>query len=403
MKKQVAGCLQRRKSQLYFIPALSGKLFNKNYVNYPMQNKPSSLRYKRFFLFLFLAAFFFGKTQSFSAIDVWLQNNIQDLGGRAVLMVYKDGKVVYIKTVNEMSCRQKAIGRFIARRQNKDVNLDDFTTTTRLPIASCSKWLSAALVMTFVDEGKLKLTDTVGSWLPVLSQQGKGNITIAQCLSHLTAIKAPPLKESLQEMQNISSMDEAIEKIASLPMEGKPGKVFHYSNVGLQIAGAVIEKISGKSFETLFAERMAGPLQMKNTDFGKGKVALPAGGAQSTAEDYLNFLEMILNKGSFNGKRILSEKSIREMQINRVTPDVKIAYSPAEAGDFGYGYGEWIMETSTLTHLTKAVCSPGLFGSFPWVDNQKGYCAFLLAFNLKSKGRNERYRDLKSLVDKALE
>ena len=367
-----------------------------------MLNKSFLLRRSVFF-FSLLALSVFASAQNFSAVDDWLQDNIRDLGGRALLMVHKDGNLVYTKAVNEMSRRQKAVGKFIARRQGKDANLDDFTTTTRLPIASCSKWLSAALVMSFVDEGKLKLTDTVGRWLPVLSQHGKGSITINQCLSHLTAIKAPPLKESLQEMNGIASMDEAIERLASLPMEGEPGKVFHYSNAGLQIAGAVIEKISGKSFEALFAERLAGPLQMKNTDFGKGRVALPAGGAQSTPEDYLHFLVMILNKGVFNGKRILSEESVAAMQVNRVTPDVRIAYSPAEAGDFGYGFGEWIMETSTLDKRTKAVCSPGLFGSFPWVDNEKDYCAFLFAFNLKSKGRNERYKELKSRVDKALD
>ena len=49
-----------------------------------------------------------------------------------------------------------------------------------------------------------------------------------------------------------------------------------------------------------------------------------------------------------------------------------------------------------------AVTSPGLFGSFPWVDNQKKYAGFLFCFNLKSKGRNERYKELKQLVDEAL-
>lgn len=364
-----------------------------------MLNKSFSLRCSAFF-FSFLFSLCAG-AQNVSAVNDWLQENTEELGGRAVLMVYKDGKVVYTKAVNELSRRQKAIGRFMARRQGKEAALDDFTTTTRLPIASCSKWLSAALVMTFVDEGKLKLTDTVGSWLPVLSQHGKGGITLGHCLSHLTGIKAPPLKESLQEMKELGSMEEAIGNIALLPMEGEPGKVFHYSNAGLQIAGAVLEKMSGKSFETLFAERLARPLHMKNTDFGKGKVALPAGGAWSTAEDYLNFLVMILTKGVFNGSRILSENSIRDMQLNRITPDVRIAYSPSEAGNFGYGFGEWVMETST--HGTKAVCSPGLFGSFPWIDNEKGYAGFLLAFNLKSKGRNERYRELKSRVESALE
>ena len=49
-------------------------------------------------------------------------------------------------------------------------------------------------------------------------------------------------------MKNTKSMNQAIDEISSLPMEGAPGRVFHYSNVGLQIAGAVIEKISGKIF-----------------------------------------------------------------------------------------------------------------------------------------------------------
>jgi len=338
----------------------------------------------------------------FDKIDNWLEDHVKEMGGRAMLVIYKDGKFVYSKAVNEMTRRQKMAGRFIARRQGKEANIDDYTSSTRQMIASCSKWLSASLVMTFVDEGKLSLSDTVGKYLPVLSQHGKGNITIAQCLSHTTAIKTASLKESLNEMKDVASMDEAIEKIAVLPMEGEPGKVFHYSNAGLQIAGAVIEKISNKSFETLFAERIARPLGMKNTDFGKGKVALPAGGASSTPDDYMNFLIMILNKGIFNGKRILSEKSIADMQINRVTGDVKVAYSPAEAGDFGYGFGEWVMETSTSNNLTKAVTSPGLFGSFPWVDNEKKYCAFLMAFYLKNEGRNSRYKELKSLADDAL-
>jgi CubicO group peptidase (beta-lactamase class C family) len=358
----------------------------------------------RFFAILFLLFFAVSTNaqNNFNKLDDWLADHVSEMGGRAILMIYKDGKIIYSHAENVLSTRQKRIGKFIAKRQGKEANLDDYTPTTRQAIASCSKWFSAALVMSFVDEGKLHLSDTVGKWLPVLSQHGKGNITISQCLSHTTGIKAESIGESLREMKNIKSMEEAIEQIASLPMEGKPGTVFHYSNAGLQIAGAVIEKISGKSFETLFAERIAKPLEMKNTDFGKGPVALPAGGAQSTPEDYMNFLVMILNKGTFRGKRILSEKSIAEMQVNRITKDVKIGYSPSEAGDFGYGYGEWVMETSSMNNLTTAVTSPGLFGSFPVVDNEKHYAAFLMAFYLKNQGRHERYTELKKLMDEAV-
>lgn len=346
-------------------------------------------------LFLGLAGNAFAQEQ-YSKLNQWLENNVDDMGGRAILMVYQDGKIVYNHAVNRMNNKQKILGKLIASRQGKTADFSDFTANSKQPIASCSKWLSAALVMTFVDEGKLKLTDTVGKFLPVLSNNGKGGITIKECLSHTTGIFSPDLRENLKEMRTINSMDEAIENIAQYPREGQAGKVFRYSNTGLQIAGAVIEKISGKSFETLFAERIASPFEMKNTDFGKAKVALPAGGANSTPNDYMNFLTMILNKGQFHGKQILSEKSIAEMQVNRINAEVKVAYSPAEAGGLGYGFGEWIMANG-------AISSPGLFGSFPWINNDKKYCAFLMTFYLKSEGRQEKYVELRKLVEASLQ
>jgi CubicO group peptidase (beta-lactamase class C family) len=339
---------------------------------------------------------------NFGTADIWLKNNIADLGGRAVLMVYKDGKIIYTGIENNVSGRQKRITEFIARRKGKNADemLEDLTTTSRLRIASCSKWLSAALVMTFVDEGKLSLEDSVGKYLPVMTAYGKGNIRIWECLSHLTGINSGSLKESLEAMKDIHSMDEAIQKIAEEPMEGEPGKSFHYSNTGLQIAAAVIEKISGISFEELFAERIASPCSMTNTDFGHTRVPLPAGGAYSTPQDYMNFLTMILNKGSLNGKQILSPAAILKMQQDHAK-DAKVAYSPAEAVGWGYGFGEWIIKENSQP--VDAVSSPGLFGSFPWVDNKRKYAAFLFCFNLKNKGRNQKYIELKGLIDETID
>lgn len=331
----------------------------------------------------------------FKKVDAWLDANADKMGGRVMLMVYQNWRVVYSHSVNNMNIRQKMVNQILSKRMGRPVDDKDYTADTRQPIASCSKWLSAALVMTFVDEGKLKLTDTVGKFLPVLSKSGKGKITVGQCLSHQTGINTPSLKDDLAEMKDNNTMDDAMADIAKMPMEGEPGKVFHYSNAGLQIAGAVIEKISGKSFQQLFAERIAKPLNMPNTDFGTAKVALPAGGGISTPNDYINFLVMIMSKGLFNGKRILSENSIAQMQINRLTPDVKISYSPAEAGTFGYAYGEWVMGNGSVS-------SPGLFGSFPWVNNDKKYCAFMMTFYVNNSGRNARYKDLMQLVNDAV-
>jgi len=314
------------------------------------------------------------RAQDFSMVDAWLEANTRKMGDKAVLMVEKDGKIVYSRAVNERDGRE-----------------------WRVRIASCSKWLSAALVVRFVDEGKLQLDDTVGKYLPVLSAHGKGDITVRQCLSHLTGIKEPSLWKSLAEMRGIRTMDEAIEKIAEMPMEGAPGTVFHYSNAGLQIAGAILEKISGQTFGQLFIGQIATPLGMSNTDFGQGPVALPAGGASSTPEDYMRFLEMIRNKGVYHGVRILSEQSVEEMEKNRIGEDVRIAYSPAGAamGKVGYGYGEWTMGPDVVS-------SPGLFGAFPWVDNHRGYCAFLMVFYLNNREKQERDVELMQLVNEAL-
>lgn len=333
--------------------------------------------------------------QASSNLDSWMENNTANMGGRAVLLVAKGGQLIYSKTVNHLTTRQKMVISMMARKQGKSADLSDFTANTKIQIASCSKWLSAALVMTFVDEGKLSLTDTIGNFLPIMSKNGKGSITIAQCLSHTTGIKSPSLKDNLEDMRTMNSMDEAIADIAKMPMEGSPGTVFHYSNVGLQIAGAIIEKIGNKHFQELFLERIAAPLSMKDTDFGNGKVALPAGGASGTANDYLKFLTMVQSNGVYKGKTILSAKSISAMQVNQLTSAVKVAYSPAEATGTGYGFGEWVGRDN--------VSSPGLFGSYPIVNYAKGYSAVLFTFYLKPDGKQKRYTELKELLDKLVQ
>jgi CubicO group peptidase (beta-lactamase class C family) len=115
---------------------------------------------------------------TFSKVDVWIKNNLKDLGGRAVVVVYKDGKLVYNHAENELSRMQQFAGKRIAKKQGKkkDEILQDFDSKTKIMIASCSKWLSAALVMTFVDEGKLSLEDSVGKYLPVMTANGKGHV-----------------------------------------------------------------------------------------------------------------------------------------------------------------------------------------------------------------------------------
>ncbi len=358
-----------------------------------------------FFLLVFTFNFSTTVTAQYNFLEVkhWQENNTKALGGRTIMMVLKDNKIVFSNTINELSKKQKFVTKIIAQRTGKDKNemLKDFNEETKIPIASCSKWLSAALVMTFVDEGKLNITDTIGKFLPILSKAGKGKITIAHCLSHSTGINSGNLKESIKAFKEANNMDDAMQIIAALPLDSKPGESFRYSNIGLQIAGAVIEKISGKNFRTLFEEKIAKPCEMLHTDFGKKPLPLPAGGAESTAEDYLHFLQMILNNGNYNGKIILKKETVALMQHNYTSTE-KIIYSPVEAGNWGYGFGEWIMDDAKGNTPSNVVSSPGLFGTFPWVENKNGYAAVLFTYNINSKGRHEKYLELKTLVDKAI-
>ena len=102
----------------------------------------------------------------------------------------------------------------------------DFNDTVKAPIASCSKWLSAALVMTFVDEGRLKLDETLGRFLPVMTAHQKGGITIRDCLSHLTAINGGNLKDSRDLVTENTTTAEVMEKIASCRWRANPAKYF---------------------------------------------------------------------------------------------------------------------------------------------------------------------------------
>jgi CubicO group peptidase (beta-lactamase class C family) len=361
-------------------------------------------KYSLLLVLMLLLQVSFAQT-NFNKIDDWLNYNVKELGGRTTLVIYKDGKIIYDTSVNNLGWRQKMIGRFLARRQGKEATDSalNFTDSSKVPIASCSKWLSAALVMTFVDEGKLNLEDSIGKYLPMMNKYGKGGIKIKYCLSHLTGIKSGSLKDSRDLIINSHTMDDAIASIAKQPMEGEPGKTFHYSSAGLQIAAAIIEKIGGKDFNTLFEERIAKPCNMFNTDFGDARVPLAAGSALSTPLDYLNFLVMLLNDGNYNGVQVLSKKSVIEMEKNRITKDAVIAYTPLETNGWGYGYGEWIMDDSIGDERSDDISSPGLFGSFPWVDNKDHYAAFLLTLNLQYKGRREKYTQLKQLVDEAIQ
>ena len=330
-------------------------------------------------VFIFMLFFQYLNAQTdFSEVDKKMEAAKKELGGNAVALIYKDGKIIY----------QKALGEFNAK--------------TQAPVASCSKWLTAALVMSFVDQGKLSLDDKVSKFIPIFTKYGKGYITIRHCLSHLTGIESEPIRlVNIFSRKKFASLEEEVDDFASKKeIESNPGLEFRYSNIGLNIAGRVLEVLTKRSFEQLMQEWITRPLMMRNTNFSSFTAVNPSGGAVSTASDYMNFLSMILNKGMFNGKRILSEKAIADMQTAQTTPAM-IKYAPKVAAGYNYGFGEWIQETDENGKAT-VVSSPGLFGTYPLIDNCRGYACIFFTKGLLGEEKKEIYTNIKRSIDEVI-
>jgi CubicO group peptidase (beta-lactamase class C family) len=331
-------------------------------------------------LFVFLLFFQFSYSQTdFNQVDAVLQKNQKLLGNGVVALVYKDGKIIYTKELGE------------------------FNAKTVAPIASCSKWLTAALVMMFVDEGKLNLDEPVNKYLPIFDKYMKSYVTLRQCLAHTTGIESDKsLLKMIQRSGKYMSLEEEVNAFAAKEISNNAGTEFHYGTIGLNIAGRVIEVITKKSFDRVIQEKLLRPLKMRATSFmnENGNAPNPSGGARSTANDYMNFLSMILNKGMFEGKRILSEKAIEEMQKPQFT-NLPVKFTPKVAEGLHYGLGEWIQEEDAQGNST-VVSSPGLFGTWPYIDKCRNYAAIVFVKSLLGEQKKDIMMQFKGAVDEAV-
>lgn len=317
-----------------------------------------------------------------SGLDGELQKNQQLLGKNVVALVWKGDSLVFKK------------------------EMGDFNMKTQAPIASCSKWLTAALVMQFVDEGKLSLDDYVVKYIPEFEKYFKKYITIRQCLSHTTGIADDDkfLRRIIQR-RKFASLEEEVNDFAARDIRANAGTDFWYGNVGLNIAGRVLEVISKKKFEVLIKLKLFNPLGMRKTSFNTldGSPPNPSGGAVSTAEDYLKFLVMLLNRGEYQGVRVLSEQAVEEMLKVQTRPE-QIKFAPKAAQGFNYASGSWVIEEREQTgkggtKMAGTLASPGLFGTWPMIDFCRGYAYLVFVKNLLGEERAEAHLEMKKAVD----
>lgn len=261
-------------------------------------------------------------------------------------------------------------------------------------IASAGKWLAAATVMAVVDEGKLSLDDPASKFLPEFTD-GKRNATLRQMFAHTSGYAAYQPKVP----DNYQTLAESVKQLAPLPLEFEPGAHWNYGGLALQAGGRMAELASGKDWEALFQEKIAIPLHMNQTrftpvDVGFGHTPMLGGGARSALHDYGNFLAMISSGGMFEGKRILSEKAIAEMQADQVgkppVPPGNFVTSVLGAKHNGvYGLGEW-RESEDAQGRATIISSPSWAGTYPWIDKPHNlYGIFLAHVNTTVAGKDK--------------
>ncbi len=144
------------------------------------------------------------------------------------------------------------------------------TAATRYRVGSITKMFTAALVFQLVEEGKLKLSDTLDRFFPQIPNAGE--ITIAHILAHRSGIhdfiKEPDFRSwSLSRR----TKDETLAFIARGKPDFEPGEKRGYSNAGYVLLGYVVEKLVGKPYRDVLKERITAKLRLKDTYAGTGK------------------------------------------------------------------------------------------------------------------------------------
>lgn len=287
-------------------------------------------------------------------------------------------------------------------------------------IASMTKPVTGAAILILQDEGRLSIDDLVEKHLPefaaLRTPTGRpAKLTIKQILTHTSGLG----EASGPATQAARNLADLVPAWLGAKMQFEPGAQWKYCQSGINLAGRIVEVVSGKSFDTFTRERIFGPLGMKDatffpTDAQRGRIAtgysrkketgalepaapradygrtggppLGNGGLYCTADDYARFCQMLLGNGTREGKRILSPQAVKVLSSVH-TGDLPTGFFQTEAfGRHGAHYG-WGIGTCVLKapHAGAAeVLSPGTYGhggawgTQAWIDPVKGVAYLLM-------------------------
>jgi len=377
-------------------------------------------------------------------IPRFLQGQVdQDQLPGALTLIWRRGQLAYSSLVGQMD-----LGRATPMRADAIFRLYSMT-----------KPITVVALLMLMEEGRIALDDPVTRFIPGFAhlkvRTGEAParaMTVVDLLRHTagftygfhnrTPIDAAYRRLRIGEFDTEGGLAAMIAQLESLPLEYAPGEAWIYS-VAIDVAGYLVERVSGQSFAAFLREKILRPLQMTDTDFQvpmdkrerfaacyalkDGKLDLfddPAnstwfaapklesggGGLAGTANDYLRFCRMLLNKGELDGVRLLSPKTVALMTRNHLPGAREIAdLSPVsdafnESGYRGIGFGLGV----AVTLDPARVGIPGTAGEFTWGgmasttffgDPQEDMAVVFMTQVITDTARRVRLRrDLRSLV-----
>jgi CubicO group peptidase (beta-lactamase class C family) len=345
-------------------------------------------------------------SEKLAAIAPMLQNVVDagDLSG-FVTLLFRKGEIAQVNTLGQRDIATKA----------------PMTRDTLFRIASMTKPVTSVAALMLMEEGKLRLDDPVTKWAPELAdlrvlKKADGPlddtylapraITIEDLFTHRAGLSygfsaTGPIAKAYDKalgdpLNNNTPPDAWMKALGTLPLLYAPGERLHYS-VATDVLGFIVGRVENKSFREVLMERLFGPLGMPDTDFyipkeKRGRLAtvyrqdqqtgalnpLPftmhdtppafcggGGGLISTADDYLKFARMMMNKGEFEGRRYLKAETVALMCTNRLTPEQRaiplLGAIPMWDG-MGFGLG-----VSIIDHPEKlGFLGMGAKGAFGW-------------------------------------
>ncbi len=204
------------------------------------------------------------------------------------------------------------------------------TVKTKSWMASTTKMMSGSLIMMLVDQGRIRLEDTVGKYLaPLRHIETNKPMTIRNLYTHTAGFEGHWGSE-------FSDWDE---RMAFLLPYLRVGERYEYDGTGLELATKILEAVSAETLPDFYRNHLLGPLGCPDTD-----VAGAAGDANSVPLDMAKIAQMLLNKGAYGDKRFFSEATFKLMLPRPLTdilgPDEKQVYGIGTHFFEGEGLGE---------------------------------------------------------------